>query len=186
MAIKIVAGIACILALLAVVIATRPSEFHVERSIVINAPPAAAFTQVNDFHRWAAWSPFEKLDPDMKRTFDGPTSGVGAGYGWSGNGKAGEGRMTIVESLAASKIGIRLAFTKPMQATNKATFTFTPTDAGTKVTWAMDGKNNFAAKAFHMVMDMDKLVGGEFEHGLGTLKTIAERTTVPQPSAASL
>src|SRR5689334_17058811 len=106
----------------------------------------------------------------MKRTFDGAPSGVGAGYGWSGNDRAGEGHMTIVESLASSKIGIRLEFTKPMQATNRATFTFVPAAGGTKVTWAMDGKNNFAAKAFHLVMDMDKLVGGAFANGLDTLK----------------
>ena len=184
MGIKIVASVAGLLALLAIFIATRPADFHVERSVTIAAPAEAAFTQVNDFHRWAAWSPFEKLDPNMKRTFDGAPTGVGSGYGWSGNDKAGEGHMTIVESLASSKIGIRLEFTKPMAATNRATFTFATAATGTKVTWAMDGKNNFVAKAFHLVMDMDKLVGGEFEKGLDTLKSIAERT--PAPAAAHL
>jgi uncharacterized protein YndB with AHSA1/START domain len=170
---KILIGVAAVVVLLIIVVVTRPSAFHVERSIVINAPPERAFVHVNDFHAWAAWSPYEKLDPQMKKTFEGSALGTGAVYGWSGE-KAGEGRMTIERSEQPSLISIRLEFSKPFAATNTATFTFVPTAGGTKVTWAMDGRNAFAAKAASLVMDMDKLVGGDFERGLASLKTLAE------------
>ena len=171
---KILIGVPAALAVLAAVIATRPSEFHVERSITIAAPPEAAFARVDDFHAWTTWSPYEKVDPQMQRSYEGPTSGTGAIYTWAGNDKAGAGRMKIERSDAPSRIDIELQFFKPFECTNTATFTFTPTPEGTKVTWAMDGQNNFVAKAASLVFDMDKLVGGDFEQGLASLKAQAE------------
>jgi hypothetical protein len=167
-------GISAVVAVLVVVIATRPATFHVERSIVIGAPPENAFARVNDFHAWAAWSPWEALDPGMQRTFAGAPSGAGAVYAWAGNKDVGKGRMTIEHSVEPSRIAIKLEFLEPWAATNAATFTCVPVTDGTKVTWAMDGRNNFVAKAFHLVMDMDGMVGGYFERGLSALKTIAE------------
>lgn len=174
MARKILIGVAAVIVLFVIVVATRPATFHVERSVTIAAPPEAAFAQVNDFHAWANWSPYEKLDPAMKRTFEGGSSGVGAVYAWSGNKEIGEGRMTIEKSESPSQIAIKLEFIKPFTATNTATFSFVPGPDGTKVTWAMDGKNSFLAKAMHLIMDMDKLVGTDFERGLSAMKTVAE------------
>ena len=181
MARKILIGVAVLIVLLVLVIITRPSTFHVERSITMAAPPESAFAQVNDFHAWAAWSPWEKLDPQMKRTFDGPPAGVGAKYAWVGNNEVGEGRMTIEKSDKPSTIGIKLEFLKPFEASNVTTFTFAPTPQGSKVTWAMDGENNFVAKAMCLVMDMDKMVGGDFEKGLAAMKTAAEAAPKPAP-----
>jgi hypothetical protein len=172
---KILIGVAAVIAVLVIVIATRPATFHVERSVEVAAPPASAFALVNDFHKWALWSPYEKLDPGMKRTFEGAESGTGAAYAWHGNKEVGRGRMTIENSVSPSELSIKLEFVEPFAATNTATFTFAPTGQGTKVTWAMDGKNGFVAKAAHLVMDMDKLVGKDFERGLAAMKTEAER-----------
>jgi len=180
---KILLGLAAVLVVLMVVVAVQPSEFHVERSIAMAAPPEAAFAQVNDFHAWRAWSPYEKLDPNMKRSYDGPTSGVGAKYAWQGNKDIGEGRMTI-EKSEPSVIGIKLEFLKPMQATNQATFKFTKTAEGNRTTWSMDGKNNFIGKAFCLVMDMDKMVGADFERGLSNMKARAE-AAAKNPVAAT-
>jgi uncharacterized protein YndB with AHSA1/START domain len=171
---KILIGIAAVIVVLVVVVATQPSTFHIERSITIAAPPESAFAQVNDFHAWAAWSPWEKMDPQMKRTFEGAPSGTGAIYAWSGNDKVGEGRMTIEKSDKPAQIAIKLEFLKPWTATNTATFTFAPATGSTKVTWAMDGQNNFGAKAASLFMNMDKMVGDDFERGLTALKSIAE------------
>jgi hypothetical protein len=171
---KILIGVAVLLGVLVVVIATRPATFHVERSTTVQAPPAAVFAQVNDFHAWRAWSPWEKLDPNMQRTHTGAASGAGAQYAWQGNHEVGEGRMTIEKSQAPSLVAIQLEFIKPFEATNRATFTFNPVPEGTQVTWAMDGTNNFFAKAAHLFMDIDKMVGADFERGLASLKAIAE------------
>jgi uncharacterized protein YndB with AHSA1/START domain len=184
---NILIGIAAVIAVLVIVVATRPATFHVERSITIAAPPERAFLQVNDFHAWAAWSPWEKLDPQMNRTFEGPSSGAGASYAWTGNDKVGAGRMTIERSQAPSQIAIKLQFIKPWTATNATLFVFTPISEGTKVTWAMHGHNSFGAKAASLFMDMDKLVGGDFERGLAALKTVAEsaaQANVPTAKAS--
>jgi uncharacterized protein YndB with AHSA1/START domain len=171
---KILLALGVALVLFVAIVATRPGTFHLERSIVIAAPPEAVFAQVNDFHAWAGWSPWEKLDPEQKRTFEGPGAGVGAKYAWKGNDKVGEGRMTIEKSERPSLVAIRLEVLKPFEATNTATFTCVPVPEGTKVTWAMDGTNNFVAKAASLFMDMDKLVGGDFEKGLAAMKIAAE------------
>jgi hypothetical protein len=177
-------GITAVIVLFVLIVATRPSTFHIERAITIAAPPESAFVQVNDFHEWAAWSPWEKKDPGMKRTYEGPQSGTGAVYAWTGNHEVGEGRMTIEKSDKPAKVAIKLEFFKPFAATNAATFTFAPVPEGTKVTWAMDGQNNFMAKAVHLFMDMDKMVGGDFERGLVALKTVAENSSRANARAA--
>jgi uncharacterized protein YndB with AHSA1/START domain len=171
---KILLALAAALVVFLAFVATRPPTFHVERSITLAAPPERAFAQVNDFHAWAAWSPWDKLDPQMKRTFEGAPAGVGASYSWVGNKQVGEGRMTIEKSEPARLVSIKLEFIKPFEATNTATFAFAPDGAGTKVTWSMDGNNNFVGKLFSVFMDMDKMVGGDFERGLASMKTIAE------------
>jgi hypothetical protein len=159
---------------LALVVATRPAEFVIQRSATFAARPEAAFALVNDFHKWNDWSPYAKLDPAMKVTYDGAPEGVGARYSWSGDGRIGEGRMTIVESKPAEKIAIDLEFMRPMAAKNLATFTFVPEGAGTRVTWAMAGRNGFMGKAFSMLMNMDKMVGAQFDEGLASMKALAE------------
>jgi surface antigen len=171
---KILIASSAIVAVFLIVVATRPATFHIERSVTIAAPAEAAFAQVDDFHAWSAWSPWEKMDPDMKRTFEGAPSGRGAKYAWAGNDKVGEGRMTIEKSDRPSKIVINLEFIKPWTATNTATFAFAPAGTGVNVTWAMDGENNFMAKGASLFMDMDKMVGGDFERGLAALKSAAE------------
>jgi len=182
---KILIGVAAVIVLFVLVVITRPSTFHVERSIVIHAPPENAFAQVNDFHAWAAWSPWEKLDPQMKRTFEGAPSGTGAIYSWVGNDDVGEGRMTIQKSERPSLVSIKLEFIKPWAATNITTFNIARAAEGAKLTWAMDGENNFVAKAMCLFMDMDKMVGGDFERGLAALKTAAESAPKPSPDAAA-
>lgn len=173
----IVLGIVVVLlAVFCGVVALQPSEFSIERSAQIAAAPATVFALVNDFHHWDGWSPWAKLDPDMKTTYTGPQSGVDAAYAWVGNSEVGEGKMTITESAPSEKIVIRLEFMKPFEATNEATFTFVPVEGGTRVTWRMDGTNNFVGKAFGLLMDMDTMVGGSFEQGLDAMKGMAEST----------
>jgi hypothetical protein len=174
MLIKIVIGLAVVGVGVAAVVATRPSEFRVVRSTTIAAPAPVIFAQVNDFHRWDAWNPWAKVDPAMKQTYEGAPAGVGAVYTWAGNREAGEGRMTIIESRPNDLIRVRLEFLKPFAGTSIATFTFKPEGAGTLVTWSMAGENNFIAKAVHLVMDMDRMIGGNFEKGLAQMKTVAE------------
>jgi hypothetical protein len=181
---KILIGVAAALALLVIVIALQPATFHIERSISMSAPPEAAFAQVNDFHAWGAWSPWEKVDPNMTRSYDGAPAGAGAKYAWVGNKEVGEGRMTIEKSSPAQVV-IKLEFLKPFQATNTATFTFVKTPEGNKTTWAMDGNNNFMSKAFHLVMNMDKMIGPDFERGLSAMKAAAEAVPKPAVTAAT-
>jgi hypothetical protein len=163
-----------LVALLLVIVATRPADFRITRSAVIQASPAAVFAQVNDFHNWQAWSPWAKMDPDAKATFDGPTSGQGATFRWAGNSKVGEGNMTIAESRPNDVIRIDLEFLKPFAAKNIAEFTFKPVGDGTEATWTMTGENNFMAKAFGLFVDCDKMVGGQFEQGLANMKSVVE------------
>jgi hypothetical protein len=159
----------------AVLVARRPSEFRVVRSAIMAAPPAAVFAQVNDFRKWEAWNPWGKIDPAMKQTYEGAPAGTGAIYTWAGNREVGEGRMTITESRPNDLIGIKLEFFKPFAAVNTAEFTFTPEPANqTAVTWSMTGTNNFVAKAVHLFMNMDKMVGDRFDKGLARMKSVVE------------
>jgi len=163
-----------IIAIFCVVVAMQPAHYQVERSAIINAPAPVVFAQVNDFHKWETWSPWEKIDPNMKKDFSGSAAGNGAVYSWIGNKDVGEGRMTITESRPSDSIKIKLEFIKPFAATNATDFTFTPHGNQTNVKWTMAGDNNFIGKAFCLFMDMDKMVGGDFEKGLAQMKTVAE------------
>jgi hypothetical protein len=171
---KIFVGIVVIVVAFAVIVALQPSEFRVARSTAISSPPAAVFAQVNDFHNWEAWSPWAKLDPAAKATFEGPRAGKGAIFRWAGNEEVGEGSMMITESRPSDLIRIKLDFLKPFEATNTAEFTFKPEGNQTAVTWSMEGQNNFIAKAVCLFMNMDKMVGGQFEKGLASMKSVAE------------
>ncbi len=177
------AGIAIVLAGLIAYIATRPDDYHVERTAVVGAPASAVFDLIDDFHEWSRWSPFEGLDPNMKRTYDGASRGVGTIYGWDGNGQAGAGRMTIVESRPATLVKIKLEFLRPFPGENQVNFTLVPTTDGTQVTWAMDGKNRFMSKAMSLIMNMDKMIGGFYEKGLKNLE-IAARDPEARPAAS--
>lgn len=171
---KVLIGLAVVILAFLAVVATRPSTFHIERSTEIATPPDVPFAMVTDFHQWAGWSPWEKLDPSMKKTYDGPASGVGSSYAWVGNDKVGEGKMTLTGVKPAESIDLKLEFIKPWQATNDVKFTFAGAGDKTKVTWAMDGHNDFMGKAFGLFMNMDKMVGKDFESGLQNLKTASE------------
>ena len=156
------------------IVMMQPDSYSVTRSLAMAAPPAKPFEQVNDFHNWAKWSPWEKLDPDMKRIFDGPASGAGASYAWVGNDQVGEGKMTILESKPNDKIVIRLEFIKPFPSTSTTEFTFKPEGSGTNVIWTMSGENNFLSKAFQLFMKMDTMIGPDFEKGLAEMKKVVE------------
>jgi hypothetical protein len=171
MAMPIVVILVVILAFLAFV-ATRPAEFRIARSRTLPATPATVHAYVNDFHKWPEWSPWEKLDPTMKKEWSGAPAGVGASYHWVGNNKVGEGRMTITDSRAPQSVTLRLEFIKPFAATNVAQFDLAPSGSGTNVTWAMTGQRNFVMKAFGLFMNMDKLVGTDFEKGLASLDAV--------------
>ena len=170
--ILILVAIAVIIFIIAV--AMQPSDFRVTRSITITAPASAVFAQVNDLQKWEAWSPWAKLDPDARNSFEGPTSGTGAILRWAGNNKVGQGSMTIMESRPDEFIRFKLEFLKPFVATNTAEFTFNTENDQTTVTWSMYGKNNFMSKAMSLIMNCDKMVGGQFEKGLATLKSVVE------------
>lgn len=171
---KILLGLVAVIAILIVTVivaaSTRPNEFRVSRSAVIPAAPAVVFGHVNDLHKWDAWSPWAKLDPNSKVTFAGPQEGVGSSMAWAGNGDVGEGKMTITESKPNELILMRLDFLKPMEGTSTTEFAFKPDAGGTVVTWTMSGTNSFAAKAISLVMDCDKMMGGYFEQGLDNMK----------------
>jgi uncharacterized protein YndB with AHSA1/START domain len=174
MVIKGLIALAAIAVVLAVIVATRPSEFRVERTATISAPAPVVFAQVNDFHQWDAWSPYAKRDPAMTKRFEGAPAGVGAIYTWSGNQEVGEGRSTIIESRPNELIRIKLEFVRPFAATSAAEFTFRPEGDRTAVTWSLAGRNSFTAKAMGLVIDMDRMIGGDFETGLAQMKVIAE------------
>jgi uncharacterized protein YndB with AHSA1/START domain len=159
----------------AVVVALQPSQFHVERTATIAAPPAAVFAHVDDLHKWEAWSPWAKLDPAAKVGYEGAPAGKGAAFTWAGNDKVGEGRMTIVESRPAELVDIKVDFTKPFEGTNSSVLTFKPAGGGTTVTWSMSGHQNFFAKAMCLVFDGKKMIGNSLEQGLTQLKAVAEK-----------
>jgi uncharacterized protein YndB with AHSA1/START domain len=171
---KIIVAIAVIVIVFVIIVALQPAEFHVARTATIAAPPAVVFAQVNELKKWDAWSPWVKLDPAMKQTYEGPASGTGAISRWTGNNQVGEGSMTITESRPNELIRFNLEFIKPMAGTSTAEFSFKPEGNQTTVTWSMSGKNNFIAKAMCLFMNMDKMVGGQFEKGLAQIKSITE------------
>lgn len=170
----ILLAIAFIAILFFVVIAGRPAEFTVSRSVKISAPPEKVFPHVNDLHQWEAWSPWAKLDPNAKNSFEGAASGTGAAMSWDGNKKIGAGRMTITGSEANESVRFKLEFIRPFKATNTAEFAFKSEGNQTVVTWSMSGKSNFFFKVFGLFMDCDKMVGRDFEKGLAALQSVAE------------
>ena len=175
MIVKSVLGLVFIVAVLALFIAMRPSHFRITRAATMLAAPSAVFPHVNDFHKWQAWSPWERLDSAMKKSYEGPPAGVGAVYRWSGNGQVGEGSTTITESKPNELIRIRLQFIRPFACDNPVEFTFRPQGKETLVTWNMSGKYSFITKAMGLVINMDKMSGDQFEKGLANLKGIVEQ-----------
>jgi hypothetical protein len=155
--------------------ALKPDTFQVQRSIAINAPPERIYPLIADFKAWGAWSPWEKKDPAMKRSYSGSETGVGARYAWDGDRNVGQGSMEITEANAPTRLGLNLDFLKPFEAHNKVVFALQPQGPGTNVTWTMTGPVPFFAKIIHVVMNMDRMVGGDFEAGLKDLKAQAER-----------
>ena len=174
MLLKVLMVVAVIIVLFAIIVALQPSDFRVTRSAMMSAPAPAVFAQVNDFHKWEAWNPWGKIDPAMKQTYEGAPTGIGAVYTWIGNKEVGEGRMTIIESRPSDLIRVKLEFFKPFSGNSLAEFNFKPEGNQTVVTWSMTGQNNFMAKAIHLFMNMDKMIGGQFEKGLAEMKSVAE------------
>ena len=172
---KILVVIAILVASVLAYAAFQPDTFHVERSASIKAPPEEIFPLINDFHNWLVWSPYEKLDPALKRTYSGADSGKGAVYGWEGNKEVGKGRMEITESSPPSKVVIAIMFIMPFEAHNTVEFTLTPTGDATEVTWSIDGPMPYLSKLMCLFFDMDKMIGTDYEKGLASMKAIAEK-----------
>jgi hypothetical protein len=171
---KIAVVVVVLIAGVLVFAATKPDTFRVQRSASIKAPPEKISAVLSDFHGWQAWSPWEKMDPAMKRSYSGAPKGKGAAYAWEGNGKVGQGHMEITDA-APSRVALNLDFIKPFEAHNKVVFTLTPKGDATEVNWAMQGPVPYMAKIVHVFMDMDSMVGKDFEAGLANLKTITEK-----------
>lgn len=149
--------------------------YTVKRSVTIGAAPARVYSEIADFHAWAKWSPWEDVDPELRRTYSGADSGTGAVYAWSGNRKAGQGRMEITEAIEPSRVQIDLAFEKPWKARNDTSFTIQPEGPGSRVTWSMTGKKTLMTKVMGLFKSMDALLGPDFEKGLARLKATAEK-----------
>lgn len=154
---------------------TKPDNFHFERVVTIDAPVENIFPFIDNLHEWEKWSPFEKLDPSMKRTYSGPDHGVGAKYEWDGKGQAGAGSMEVTESSPWSRVFIKLEFTRPFQASHTADFTLKPNGNNTTVTWALDGPHPFMVKVMHTLFPMEKMLAKSFDEGLAKLKQVAEQ-----------
>jgi hypothetical protein len=170
---SIVLLVLVVVVVLAIVVARRPDDFRITRALAIAAPASVAFAQVNDLHRWQAWSPWEGIDANLKRTYEGPAAGVGAGYAWEGQ-KTGAGRMTIAQSQEPTSVRLDLDFLKPFKASNVVEFTFQPQGSETLVSWIMTGKDSFGAKIFVLLCNRDKMCGDMFEQGLAKLKAVCE------------
>jgi uncharacterized protein YndB with AHSA1/START domain len=174
--IAIIVGILVVLvAAVLVYAATRPDAFRIQRAATIKAPPDRIFPLINNFRSWTSWSPWEKMDPNLKRTYSGAESGKGAVYEWEGNKKVGQGRMEIKDTSPPSRVTIQLDFFKPFEAHNTAEFTLAPQGDSTNVTWVMDGRQPFMFKVMSVFMNMDKLIGKDFETGLANLKAATEK-----------
>ena len=170
----ILIAIPIVVVVLLIIVAMQPSAYRVTRSLAIAAPQEAVFPHMNELKKWEAWNPWGKADPNMKLTYSGPASGVGANYAWAGNTEVGEGRATITESRPSESVKYKMEFFKPMSATSEMEFTFKPQGNQTEVTVLVTGEKNFMTKAFCLFMSMDKMIGGKFERALADLKAIAE------------
>jgi carbon monoxide dehydrogenase subunit G len=182
---KILIVLAVVVVIFVAVVATRPSEYTVTRSKAVNAPPAVVFAQVNDFHQWDAWSPWAKLDPNVKTTHSGAPAGTGAVYEWSGNKDVGKGKMTVTDSAPGQHVVIALEFIEPFASKADTRFEFAPEGQGTQVTWAMKGKMGFMEKAFGIFMNMDSMIGKDFEKGLTQLATVSQAEATKAAEAAA-
>jgi uncharacterized protein YndB with AHSA1/START domain len=171
---KILLALAAVIVLVLIVAAFQPDDFRVMRSTTISAPASVVFAQVNDFHKWESWSPWEKADPAIRKTFTGAPAGTGAVYSWAGNRNVGEGRCTITESRPDELIRIRLDFIKPFASVCTTEYTFKAEGRGTTVTWSMAGPQHFVSKVMCLFVSMDKMIGSQFELGLANLKTVSE------------
>jgi hypothetical protein len=171
----ILLGFICVVAAILLYAATRPGTFRVQRSITINAPAEKIFPYINNLRSWSLWSPYEKLDPAMKRSFSGPESGIGATYAWDGNRMAGKGSMEITESSSPTHITMGLDFIKPLEGHNTAEFILAPKADTTQVTWLIYGPTAYPAKVVGIFVSMDRMIGKQFETGLANLKTVAEK-----------
>ncbi len=152
----------------------KPKTFRVERSTVINVPPEKVYKHVADFHNWQAWSPWEGLDPELKRTYAGADEGLGAVYSWEGNKKVGAGRMELTKADPKTGLSLNLDFFRPFKANNITDITFAREGNGTRVNWAMHGPHPFVMRLMTVFVSMDKMVGGDFERGLAKLKSVSE------------
>jgi hypothetical protein len=167
--------------LLVIVVAMQPSEFRITRTATIGAPVSAVFAEVNNLHHWQDWSPWAKRDPNAKTTFEGPDEGTGAVFRWKGNEQIGAGSMTITESQPNKLVRFNLHFTEPWESTSTAELTFEPQGDKTAVTWVMFGPRSFLEKAVCLFLDMDAMVGGDFEQGLANLESVVrKRSSSPQ------
>lgn len=173
---KILIGLAAIIVIFLIVVALQPADFRVERSATLAASPAALFAHVNDHHKFAVWNPWLKLDPNVKNTYSGPESGVGAVCSWQGNSEVGAGASTIIESKPGELVRFKMDWKEPMEGTSTVDFTFKPAGDKTVVTWAMYGQNGFMGKAVSLFMDCDKMCGPQFEKGLADLGAVAAAT----------
>lgn len=167
--------IAALILVVLVLAAMKPASFRIERTTTINAPADRVFALINDFHNWGNWSPWETIDPSMTRVFSGSPSGVGAIYGWDGNKKAGAGRMEISKSVAPSAIDLRIDFTRPFKANDIIEFRTDTRQGATRVTWVMHGSTAFMTKVARVFVNMDNLIGKDFDRGLANMKAIAEK-----------
>ncbi|MBI3789448.1 MAG: SRPBCC family protein [Gemmatimonadetes bacterium] len=170
----ILLAVVAVIAVILVLAMTKPSTFEVVRRATIKAPAEKLFPLVNDFHGWAAWSPWEELDPTMQRTFTGPASGLGAAYAWQGNKKVGSGRMEITGETRPTNVTIKLDFITPWEGHNVTVFSFTPVADGTEVTWTMTGPTNFMWKVMSVFMNMGDMIGKDFDKGLAKMKRVGE------------
>lgn len=171
---KILLVLVALLVVFLVVVALQPSEYRVERSTTVAAAPSQVFGHVNDFHKWEAWSPWAKIDPDAKITFEGPEAGQGAIMIWDGDEKVGAGKMTLVESIPDKAVKTKVEFTRPYEGSTNSDFSFTPKGDQTEVSWAMHGTHNFMEKAFCLVMNGTGMMGKDLDKGLAQLKSVSE------------
>jgi uncharacterized protein YndB with AHSA1/START domain len=172
---KIVIAIVVLIAVILIFAATKPDTFNVQRAASIKAPPEKIFAVLNDFQKWSSWSPWEKKDPAMKRTFSAATSGKGAKYAWEGNKEVGKGSMEIAESLPPSRLSIKLDFIEPFEGHNIVEFKLEPKGDSTNVSWTMHGPMPFISKVISVFCSMDSMIGKDFEAGLANLKAVAEK-----------
>jgi len=182
---KIGLGVVVLVAVLLLIVSLQPSTFRISRTGEVQASPEVVFTILNDLRQGNLWSPFEQVDPEMEKTYSGPETGVGAVCRWEGNDEAGAGTMTIEESHPNDLVRIKLEMARPMATTSEVRFELSPTTSGTQVNWIMEGKNSFTGKAISMFVNIDQMIGKEFEEGLNNLNKVASQSKLKAPKSSS-